>query len=264
MSRLRGDRALADLWRYRELWRSLTVRNLRVKYQRSALGFLWTLLNPVLTVAVLAVVFTHVVKIALPHYLAFLLSAYFVWNFMMQVISSGTYLLAEQASLVRSIAFPKAIPVLAGVSSRLVEFMVEMGLILTLIVCFHHRGVPAALLLLPWLLVVQTAMALGFVLPIAALSVFYRDIQHVLPIVLTTLFYVSPVFYPASMVPEQVRTLYLVNPLAQLLTAYQLVVYEGRLPGAGLIAALSLSAGLIVAVGSLVFRRLQADVAEVI
>ena len=130
MNTRQSSNVFNDVWRYRELLRSLVVRNLKVKYQRSVLGFLWTLLNPLLTVAVLSVVFTHVVKIPLRHYVSFLFSSYFVWNFMLQTISSGTFLLAEHAQLARSVAFPKEVPVLAGVISRLVEFAIELSLIL--------------------------------------------------------------------------------------------------------------------------------------
>ena len=82
---------VGQVWRYRELLRGLIVRNLKVKYQRSVLGFVWTLVNPLMTVAILVVVFSHVVRIALPHYWAFLLSGYFVWNFLLQMLSSGAY-----------------------------------------------------------------------------------------------------------------------------------------------------------------------------
>src|SRR3989338_6061837 len=164
---------LREVWSFRPLLRSLMVRNLKVKYQRSILGFVWTLLNPMLIVAVLAVVFTHVVKIPLPHYLAFLLSGYFVWNFLLQVMSASTYVLAEHASLTRSVVFPREMPVLAAVGSRLVEFGIEMGLVLLALAALHHHGVPASFAWLPWLVAMQVLLALGLMFPLAALSAFY-------------------------------------------------------------------------------------------
>ena len=102
---------LSEVWRFREFLTSLVVRNLKVKYQRSVLGFIWTLLNPLLTVAVIAAIFSYVVRIEMPQYWAFLLSGYFVWNYVMQTLSSATYVLGEHAQLSRSVAFPKVIPV---------------------------------------------------------------------------------------------------------------------------------------------------------
>ena len=98
------------------------VRNLKVKYQRSLLGFVWTLVNPLLTVTILVVVFSHVVRIQVPHYWAFLLSGYFVWNFMLQTLNTGTYIFAEHSRLTRSVAFPSEILVFSAAGSRLIEF----------------------------------------------------------------------------------------------------------------------------------------------
>jgi len=255
---------LRAIWRYRQLWRSLTLRNLRVKYQRSVFGFLWTLLNPLLIVAVLATVFRYVVKIQLPHYLAFLLSGYFVWNYLMQTLSAGASVLAEHAQLSRSAVFPKEIPILAAVTSRLVEFLLELALVLLALCVWHHHGVPASLLWLPWLIAMQVLLAFGLLCPIAALAVFYRDVQHVLPIVLTMLFYASPVFYPAHFVPAGLQAVYLLNPLAQLLTAYHGVLYDGRMPPPALVASLSVASCVIAGVGYALFGRVQADIAEVV
>lgn len=251
-----------EIWDYRQLLRSLIIRNLKVKYQRSALGFMWTLLNPLLTVGVLALVFTHIVKIPLQHYVAFLFSSYFVWNFMLQTISSGAFLLAEHAQLARSVAFPKEVPVLAGVASRLVEFAIELSIILIGLVLFHHHAIPASFLMLPWLVLLQCALVLGLVLPIAGLSVFFRDVQHLLPIALTVLFYVSPVFYPSSMVPEALRPYYMANPVAQLLTAYQAVIYQGQFPSIKIILSLTFVSALLLTVGYAVFDRFKAEIAE--
>ena len=145
------------MWRYRELLRGLVVRNLKVKYQRSLLGFVWTLVNPLLTVTILVVVFSHVVRIQVPHYWAFLLSGYFVWNFMLQTLNTGTWIFAEHSRLTRSVAFPSEILVFSAAGSRLIEFLAEIALILLALVLLHHHGVPASYVLLPVLILLQIA-----------------------------------------------------------------------------------------------------------
>lgn len=253
-----------ELWRYREMLRNLAVRNLKVKYQRSVLGFVWTLLNPLLTVGILIAIFTTVVRIPIPHYWAFLLSGYFVWNFVQQMLSTGTYVIAEHGPLRRSVAFPSEVLVLGATLSRLVEFGVEMLLALVVLVAFHHGGVPASFVVLPVLLVLQVLLALGLVLPVAALAVFYHDVQHAIPAVLLTLFYVSPVFYPAQLVPEAVRHLYFLNPVAGLLTLYHTVLYEAAFPSPGALAATAAVCAGIFAGGYAVFSRYKAVFAEVV
>jgi ABC-type polysaccharide/polyol phosphate export permease len=252
------------VWRYRELLDSLIVRNLKVKYQRSLLGFVWTLANPLLTVTILVVVFSHVVRIQIPNYWAFLLSGYFVWNFMLQTLNTGTYIFAEHSRLTRSIAFPSEILVFGAAGSRLLEYVAETVLILLALVLFHHDGVPASFLLLPLLLVLQLLLAVGLALPIATLSVFYYDVYHALPIALTTLFYLSPVFYPASMVPESARSLYFLNPIAGLLTLYHDIVYLGQMPPVSLLLGMSAAALAIYILGHAVFSRYAAVLPEIV
>jgi len=262
-SSARGYR-LPDLWRYRGMMWSLVVRDLKVKYQRSLFGFLWTLLNPLLTVGLLVVVFQHIVRIPVPDYWAFLISGYFVWNFLTQSLSSGAYIIASHGALRRSVAFPSEVLVISAVVSRLVEFLLEMSLALLAITVFHHHGAPASLLLLPVLVVIQLVMTVGLLMPIAAASVFYTDVQHALPIALLSLFYISPVFYPATMVPEAVRQLYFVNPVAGLMTLFHTVLYEGRVPSFPLLAGTAAAACALFVVGYVIFKRYSPTFAELV
>ena len=253
---------LGQVWRYRELLRGLVVRNLKVKYQRSLLGFVWTLVNPLLTVTILVLVFSHVVRIQVAHYWAFLLSGYFVWNFMLQTLNTGTWIFAEHSRLTRSVAFPSEILVFSAAGSRLIEFMAEISLILALLILAHHPGVPESYVLIPVLILIQIVMAIGLALPIATLSVFYYDVHHALPIALTSLFYLSPVFYPASLVPGAYHTLYFLNPIAGLLTLYHDVVYAGQWPSALLLAGTAAQAAIVYALGYAIFHRYAAVFAE--
>ena len=252
------------VWRYRELLHSLVMRNLKVKYQRSLLGFVWTLVNPLFTVAVLGVVFSHVVRIPLPRYWAFLLSGYFVWNFVLQTLNTGTYIFAEHSRLTRSVAFPSEILVFGAAGSRLIEFAVEVGLVLAVLAIFHHHAMPESFFLLPVLLLIQLLLVIGLALPIATLSVFYYDVYHALPIALTTLFYLSPVFYPAEMVPAAARDLYFLNPIAGLLTLYHDVLYWGRMPSLHLLGGMLLVAVTIYLTGYALFRRYAAIFPEIV
>lgn len=254
----------AEVWRFRELLRSLAVRNLKVKYQRSVLGFVWTLLNPLLTLSVLVAVFTYIVPMPMERYWAFLLSSWFVWSFHLQMISTATWVMIEHAGLRRSVAFPSEVLVLGATASRMFEFLVELALVLVALTLFHHGGIPASFALLPGLLVIQVLLALGLVMPLAVLSVFYADVQHAVPVALMVLFYASPVFYSASMVPEAVRYLYLLNPIAGMLTLYQQVLYEGLFPSPGLLASVAATSLVLFLLGHAIFRRYRDVLAEIV
>jgi ABC-type polysaccharide/polyol phosphate export permease len=255
---------LSQLWRYRELLRSMVIRNLKVKYQRSLLGFVWTLINPLLTVAILIMVFSHVVRIPLEHYWAFVLSGYFVWNCILQTLNTGTYIFAEHSRLTRSVAFPSEILVFGAAGSRLLEFLAELALILIVLVAFHHSRIPISFALLPVLLVVQILLVIGLALPIATLSVFYYDVQHALPIALTTLFYLSPVFYPAHMVPDVFQPFYFINPIAGLLTLYHEILYLGRIPSVSLLFGVIGMTVVVYTIGYAVFNRFASVYAEIV
>jgi ABC-type polysaccharide/polyol phosphate export permease len=111
--------------------------------------------------------------------------------------------------------------------------------------------------LLPLVIVLQLLMIAGLMFPIAVASVLFRDVQHALPIVITTMFYVTPVFYPAAMIPDSVRALFLLNPFAWLMIVYQSLLYEGRLPAPSLLAGIAAAGGVLFSVGYLIFKRYQ-------
>jgi ABC-type polysaccharide/polyol phosphate export permease len=256
--------SVIEIWRFRELLVGLVTRDLAAKYHRSVLGFVWTLLNPLLMLVVLVAVFSHVVRIPIEGYWAFLLSGYFVWNFIIQTLNTGTYVFGEHASLLRSAAFPPSVLVLGQAIAKLLEFMLALLLVLIAIALFHHQWVPLSWVMLPILMLLQLLLVLGFTFPIATVAAFYYDVQHALPIALTTLFYVSPVFYPASMIPEPVQALYMLNPIAGLLTMYQQVVYEGLFPSLMLLGVTTAVSLFLFALGYALFDRFSAVYPEII
>lgn len=253
-----------SLWNRRGLIWGLVVRNIKVKYQRSVLGFLWTLLHPMVMVLVLVAVFSTVIRIQIDHYWAFLISGFFVWNYMSATIYAATYTLAEHAQITRSIAFPKEVLIVSSALSKLVEFLAELLLVIVVLAVWLHHGLPTSFAALPLLLLLQFLLALGLQLPVATLAVFYKDVQHALPLFMSAVFYLSPVFYPASMIPESALGYYFLNPIAELLTLYQQILYEGQPPSTALLTSLSLKTAAILAVGLLVFNRFKHFFAEIL
>lgn len=260
----RHRRTLADVWRARELLFRLIERNLMVKYQRSVLGFVWTLFNPLLTVGILIAVFSHVVRIDIHHYWAFLLSGYFVFNFSLQMLGTGSRVLIDHAQMTKTSAFPAEVLVFATALSRLIEFAVAMLLVVGALVIFHHGTIPFSFGLLPLLVLLLLLTAIGVVLPLAVASVFFYDIEHALPVLTMILFYISPVFYPAEMVPDFVRPFFYLNPLAALLNLFHTVLYEGAMPAPGILAASTAGAVLLFVGGYAIFDRYRALCAEVV
>jgi ABC-type polysaccharide/polyol phosphate export permease len=256
--------AVSEVWRHRELLRHLMLRNLKVKYKRSILGFAWTLLNPLLMVGVIVVVFGFILEVPVTAYWAFLFSGYFVWNFILQTLNSSTTLLTEHSALLRSVPVPGEVLVVAAAGSRLVEFGIEKSFAIVALLLIHHQGVPTELAWLPVFLVLQIMLTVGLVLPIATLSVFYDDVQHALPVALLMLFYISPVLYPVEMVPEALLGAYFLNPIAGLMTLYQTVLYEGAAPSWGVLWWTSSLSVIFFLGGLLIFRRYRSVFPEIL
>ena len=256
--------ATQEIWRHRELLRRLVARNLKMRYQRTVLGFFWALLNPLLTIMILVGVFHYVVRIGVSDYWAFLVSGYFGWVFTQHTLGTSAAIVTEHSYMTRSLAFPSEVLVLGSTLSRLFEFIAELVLVVVALALFHHHGVPASLLALPLIVVLHVLVTVGLALPIAAASVFFKDVQHAVPVALMLLGYLSLVFFPASLVPEPFRTVLLLNPVAALLTLYHAVLYEGRFPPAEQLGFAALLAVLAWVVGVTLFRRKRALFAEIV
>jgi ABC-type polysaccharide/polyol phosphate export permease len=254
---------LAEAWQFRELLWSLVIRDIKVKYQRSFLGLLWTLMNPLLTLAVLITVFSFIIRIQLPSYWAFLISGFFVWNYFQQTLHLATSLLRDNASLNRSVYFPREILILAAALSKLVEFMIEVSVVAIVLFIFHHGAIPASTLLVPVIILFQFAMAVAIMFPLAVVAVMFYDVQQALPIVIMSLFYLSPVFYPVAMVPEPIQLLYYLNPLAGILELFHAVLYDGAWPSMALVGWVAVGSTGFLALGYWVFNRFKETCVEI-
>lgn len=256
--------ALREILASRELFLALVARNLTVRYQRSVVGFAWTLLNPAITTVILVFVFQSVLRMQLPQYWAFLISGYFPWVFALHTLGQAPSVVTSHSYMARSLPFPAEVLVASTVCSRLIEFAAELLLVVVVLCVYRHQGVPASLAFLPLLVVIQAILLTGLALPIAALAVFFEDVQHAVPTVLVLLGLLSPVYYPVSYVPESLRTLFLANPFAVLLELYHAVLYDGRLPSLQLLALSAVTSVAVLIVGATLFRWKRAYFAEIV
>jgi lipopolysaccharide transport system permease protein len=246
------------------LW-ALVMRNVKVRYQRSVLGLLWALLNPVLTILCLVAVFTYVLRIPLQDYWAFLLSGYFAWVYFAHTVSTSVTILREHSQLIRSVRFPPVLLVWSNALSRGIEFAIEIALVAILLAVVRHHGVPTSYALIPLAVLIHMLITVAFALPVAAAGVFFHDAQHALPVLLTALGYISPVFYSFYMVPEPLRAWFLVlNPMTRVFPIFHAVIYEGRHPPIlAWVFAATLAVALCV-VGHAAFRWRRPVFAELV
>ena len=256
--------AVRELWDYRELLIALVERNLKMRYQRSLLGAVWTLLNPLLTGLVLVGVFSVILRIQTPQYWAFLISGYFAWVFTLNTLGMSASLVSGHSYMTRSVAFPAEVLVVSAVASRFIELSIEMVLVVVVLASARHEGLTIGLVALPLVMVLHALLTAGVVFPIVALGVFFEDVQHAVPVALTMLTLVSPVYYPMSYVPENWQPVLALNPFAGLLTLYHVTLYDGRLPTLSELAIPTVMTLVVCTLGLTLFRWKRAYFPEVV
>lgn len=257
------DSAIREIWRFRQLLLSLVVRDLKVKYQRSALGLLWTLLNPLLMVLVFVAVFTSVLRIRVDGFWAFLLSGVFAWQFVSTALNRATTILRGHAALRRSVAFPSVIVIISSLLALLVEFLIEIVIVMIAIFVFYHHAVPLSVVLLPLLILLQFMMAAGMVFALSVISVMFYDVEHAMPAIMRLLFFVTPIMYPVSMIPEHLRGYFYLNPFVGLLELFHITLYEGTWPSWQLLGAVSAASVAIFLIGFWIFQKFEEICVEI-
>jgi ABC-type polysaccharide/polyol phosphate export permease len=209
-----------ELWRYRSLIRNLVSRDLKVRYKRSALGFVWVTLNPLLTTIVLSVVFSFLLGASQPHYPVFVLGGLIIWNLFAQGSVAAMSNLMGNSGTLRRMYVPPSVFVVSAIGSALVNLF--FTLIPFMLIAFALR-VPISL---SWLYVVvacvqMTLFTLGIGLIISTMVVFFNDIYEMYLVILTALNYLTPVFYPIDILPPWLQRLELYNPLYLFVSAAQ-------------------------------------------
>lgn len=240
----------------RDLVLNLIRAELTARYRRTAGGLLWFVLSPLLLMVTLTIVFRHLVRLNIPNYPVFVLAGLLPWTFFQAGLTSSTTSLVRAAALVKRTRVPRALIPLSSIAANFVHFLVGLGLLLLLA---PSLGVPlgGSLWLLPFAALLEATCLAGLALAAASLQVLFRDVEHLLAAGLRVLFYLTPIFYPLTFVPEGWRTLYLLNPVAGLVTIHRDLVLEGALPQASVVAMAAATSLAAVAVGMVVFARLR-------
>ncbi|MEO8563014.1 MAG: ABC transporter permease [bacterium] len=210
---------VGELWRYRDLWLTLALRDVKLRYRQTALGVAWVVLLPLLASGIFTLVFRVVAKLpsdGSPYFL-FVFAGYLGWNAFQNTLQRCGISLIGNTALVTKVYFPRIILPAASVLASLLDFAIGMVTLLLVLLVRGEMPSLAMLALVPLLMLILQVLALGLGLFSAALSVRFRDVMYVLPFLIQLLLYASPVAYGISAVPEGARRFYLLNPIAPLL-----------------------------------------------
>lgn len=246
---------LRDIAAHANLLYELVHRDLTIRYKRSVLGFLWTMLHPLLLMLIFTAVFSGLFRRNTPHYEIYFLSAYIAWNFFAQTTTYAMASIAWNGSLMKRIRVPRSIFPLASTASGLVN--VTLSLVVLCAIMFVVRApVSAAILIVPLSLLVVGAFAFGVSLILTALSVFFADVREMYQAGLPALLYLAPVIYPITVVPRRYRWLVEWNPITFMIEIVRDPIYRGVVPAARTFGIAVLAAVVAIAAGWAIFRYL--------
>lgn len=253
---------LREIYEYRTMIVSLIRRDLRGRYKGSALGFAWTFLNPLLQLGVYTVVFSIIMRAGIEDYYLFLFVALIPWLFFSTSVSAGASCVMAQKEMVKKIYFPREVLPIAHVTCQLVNMLLSFVVVFAVLL-LSGKGISLqALLYLPIVIVAEYFLAISITMIVSAVTVYLRDLEHVLVILTMAWQFLTPVMYSIDMVPEELRSIFNINPMTPIIVAYRDILYYKRLPEIGnLLHGFVLSTILLV-VGWLVFGRLKKHFAE--
>lgn len=252
---------IKSLYNYRELLKTSVNKDITGKYKHSFLGIIWSFLNPLLQIAVYALVFQIILKSDIENYAVYLCCGLIPWQYFSNVVIRGANTILDNGNIVKKVYFPREILPLSVTTSEGINFLISSIIIIGFVV-FSGIGLSWNLLWYPLILVIQYIILLGISLIVSSVSVYFRDLLHLLGIFVQLLFYATPIVYSISNVPANLQWLVKINPMSYIIDAYRNIFYNKTMPSEkGLLIALAMGLVLCV-VGVFLFKKLEKRFAE--
>ncbi|TWH59720.1 ABC-2 type transport system permease protein [Desulfitobacterium sp. LBE] len=216
--------------KYKDLLYELVIRDIKIRYRRSVLGLLWTLLNPILMMTVLTIVFSQLFKFEIENFPIYFFAGNIVFTFMTEATTNSLYSIVGNASLIKKVYVPKYLFPVSKVLSSLVNlFFAYIAMMAVMAVTGVSYG--SAMLLTPLLIVYLVMFTTGLGLILATVMVFFRDTAHLYSVVTLAWMYLTPIFYPGSLLGEKMGWILTVNPMYHYITYLRTLVLQNQVPG---------------------------------
>ncbi len=249
---------------YFELLVALAKKDLKVRYKSASLGFMWAILNPLLMMVVLSVIFSLVFKVKTEApYSVFVLCGLIPWTFFNFSLACATNSIVDNSNLVKKVYFPREIIPVSVILANLFNFCLSLIILFIFLIIFKIK-ITLFFLLTPFAVVIQFFFICGMCLLTSGLNVYFRDVKYIVESALLFLFYLTPVFYPVTMVPERFREVFLLNPMAGIIVFYRDIFINAQMPSLYLTAVTTLSSLLIFAAGLFVFKKCEPAFSDLI
>ena len=254
---------LASIVQYRGILREFIVKDLKLRYEGATLGYLWTLIEPLLMTAVYFVVFGIIGRFEIDDYILFLILGMLPWIWFQGSVNAGTKSIRNRAGILSKVYVPLEIAPLSIIGAKTVEYIASLPIIIAVVILTGHTPGPLVLLIpVGWL--IQAAYMVGLVMALSATNILVRDVERILPVMLRFTFYATPLLYPLAAatdrLPAALSWVYWANPLTGIMEAYRAGFYPELYQGWEIIAVGAAEAFVILLAGWWLFIRLEAEV----
>jgi len=250
-----------NLYQYRELLKTSVKKEIRGKYKNSFLGVIWSFLNPLLQIAVYAIVFPLILRNTQENYVIFLCAGLIPWTFFSTAISRAAFTMIENGNIIKKVYFPREILPISLVTSEAVNFMIATVIIL-LFVLFSGLGITKYIIFYPFILIAQYLIITAIAFIVSGITVYFRDLQHFIGVALQLLFYATPIVYASESIPANFAWILKINPMTYIIDGYRAIFYNQTMPNLVAIAILICIGIVGCAIGYMIFNKLQKGFAE--
>ena len=253
---------LQEIYDYREMIYSLIKRDLRGRYKGSVLGFLWTFLNPLFQLIVYTIVFSVIMRMPYDDYYLYLFVALIPWIFFSTSVVGGAGCIWAQKDMVNKIYFPREVLPISFVVCQLINMLLSFIVIFAVLIVTGHGIRLAAIAYLPIVVMVEFVFALGITMLVSSVTVFLRDIEYILNIIIMAWQFLSPVMYGVDMVPEEIRPIFSLNPMTSILVVYRDIFYYKQIPDIRTLLLATVLGVVILIIGVFTFEKLKRKFSE--
>ena len=250
-----------ELYKYREFLKTSVLKEFRGKYKKSFLGVFWSFLNPLFQLLVYALVFPFILGNTIENYTVFLIVALMPWTFFNSTIVQSAACIVNNAGIVKKVYFPREILPISTASSNLINFLITQVIVFAALF-ISGIGIGKSIIIFPIIVLIQYLLQLGLAFIFSAITVYIRDVEYIINIFLMLMFYLCPIVYQPSMIPDNLLVFFKLNPMFHIISFYRTILYDKQFPRFGAICELLLVCVIILFLGYFIFKKLKKRFAE--
>ena len=255
------ENSLKEIYLYRNMIYNLVKKDLRTRYKGTVLGFFWTFINPLLQLLIYSLLFSTIMRINLEQYELYLFIGLIPWMFLATALPEAARSIITNQNLIKKIYFPRAVIPLSVVTSAFVNMIFSMLVVLAALMV-SGRGVSINVIYLPLIMMIEYLFVLGIAMIVSAVTVYFRDVEHILGIIIMGWFYATPIVYTMEYVPQKFLWLFNLNPMLPIINGYHDILYWKRSPDILDMGLLIVGIMIVLIIGYGVFQKLQKNFVE--